>query len=79
MTKTRPLRGLLAAFLLALGASAGPAVAADGMTAEQFVASLHFQDGHIAMPQAKVHFDLNHDFRYLGQADARQVLEARAC
>ncbi|KTF40417.1 DUF2167 domain-containing protein [Xanthomonas translucens] len=81
MTKTLALRGLLAAFLLALGASAGSAVAEeqkngkDGMSAEQFVASLHFQDGHIEVPQAKVHFDLNHDFRYLGKDDARQVLE----
>ncbi|AVY65127.1 DUF2167 domain-containing protein [Xanthomonas translucens] len=81
MTKTLALRGLLAAFLLALGASAGSAVAEeqkngkDGMSAEQFVASLHFQDGHIEVPQAKVHFDLNHDFRYLGKDDARQLLE----
>ncbi|MDL5364345.1 DUF2167 domain-containing protein [Xanthomonas sp. NCPPB 2654] len=78
MTKTLSLRGLLAAFLLALGAGAGPAMAEDGedgMTAEQFVASLQFQDGHIEVPQAKVHFDLNHDFRYLGKDDARRVLE----
>jgi len=78
MTKTLSLRGMLAAFLFALCASAAPAMAEDGedgMTAEQFVASLHFQDGHIEIPPAKVHFDLTQDFRFLAKADARRVLE----
>lgn len=70
-------RGLLAACMLALSASvasAGPA-GEDGTDAGQFVQSLHFRDGHIEVPQAKAHFDLGPEFRYLDQADARRVLE----
>jgi uncharacterized membrane-anchored protein len=39
------------------------------------VQSLHFRDGHIEVPQAKAHFDLGSEFRYLDKADARRVLE----
>ncbi|UYK77190.1 DUF2167 domain-containing protein [Xanthomonas sacchari] len=73
------LRGLLAAFFCALCATAGPALAQDNgpdMTAEQFVGTLHFRDGHIELPQAKVHFDLGPAFRFLDKADARRVLES---
>lgn len=41
----------------------------------QFVASLHWRDGEIAVPQAQARFRLGPDFRYLEQEDARRVLE----
>jgi uncharacterized membrane-anchored protein len=70
-------RGLLVACVLALSIPVASAQPADeeGMTAEQFVQSLHFRDGHIEVPQAKAHFDLGSEFRYLDKADARRVLE----
>ena len=73
------IRGLLLAVALLL---AGPVVAQDqeageqaGVTAEQFIASLHFRDGEIAVPEASAHFRLSSAFRYLEKADARRVLE----
>ncbi|MEE7547908.1 DUF2167 domain-containing protein, partial [Xanthomonas sp. Kuri4-1] len=75
MHHARSLRGLLAAGLLAC-AFAAVAAADEGQTRAQFIASLHFQDGHVEVPQAKAHFDLDRQFRYLGQADARRVLES---
>lgn len=45
------------------------------MTAEQFVASLHFKKGEIAVPEAKAHFRLSPAFRYLDKDDTRRVLE----
>lgn len=70
-------RGLLAACMLVLSASAFAAEPAEdaGTSAAQFVQSLHFRDGHIEVAQAKAHFDLGPEFRYLDQADARRVLE----
>jgi uncharacterized membrane-anchored protein len=46
-----------------------------GMTAEQFVQSLHFRSGPIEVPEAKAHFTLDNEFQYLDKADARRVLE----
>ncbi|MFT3763862.1 MAG: DUF2167 domain-containing protein [Pseudoxanthomonas sp.] len=72
------LRGLLAAGLAVLAASAWAQEAAEEdptMTAEQFVASLHFRDGEIAVPEAAAHFRLGPAFRYLDKADTRRVLE----
>jgi len=46
-----------------------------GMTAEQFVQSLDYRHGTITVGQAKAHFNLDDEFRYLDQADARRVLE----
>lgn len=76
-------RGLLAALVLALAPAAFADDAADaqddageGITAEQFVQTLHFRDGHIEVPEAKAHFDLGQEFRYLDKADARRVLES---
>ena len=43
--------------------------------AQQLVASLQFQTGDIAIPEAKAHLNLGEDFRYLPKADARKVLE----
>jgi uncharacterized membrane-anchored protein len=70
-------RGLLAACMFAFAAGSASAADADaeGQSAEQFVQSLHFRDGHIEVPEAKAHFDLGSEFRYLDQADARRVLE----
>ncbi|MGE8279255.1 MAG: DUF2167 domain-containing protein [Stenotrophomonas sp.] len=70
---------------IALGLLAGvavlvaPSVRADdeqaGMTAEQFIQSLDFRHGTITVGQAKAHFNLDDQFLYLDQADARRVLE----
>lgn len=43
--------------------------------AKQFVQSLHFRSGEIAVPQAQAHFRLGSEFRYLDKPDARRVLE----
>jgi uncharacterized membrane-anchored protein len=75
------IRGLLATLFVGMAISAaaqapeGAAGKESGMTSEQFVASLHFKDGEIVVPQADAHFRLTPAFRYLEQADARSVLE----
>lgn len=73
------VRGLLATFCLGLALTAAAQAPEEGKetgtTPEQFVASLHFKDGEVAVPQAKAHFRLTPAFRYLEQADARRVLE----
>ena len=46
-----------------------------GMTAQQFVDSLDYRHGTITVAPAKAHFNLDDEFRYLDQAQARQVLE----
>lgn len=78
------IHGLLVAAALML---AGQAMAAQdqaspdqasneqGITVEQFVASLHFHDGDIAVPGADAHFRLTPAFRYLEKTDAHRVLE----
>jgi uncharacterized membrane-anchored protein len=43
--------------------------------AQQLVASLNFQTGDVAIPEAKAHLNLGEGFRYLPKADARKVLE----
>lgn len=73
------IRGLLATVFVGMAVSAAaqapqPA-AAEGLAPEQLVASLHFKDGEIAVPQADAHFRLTPSFRYLEQADARRVVE----
>lgn len=71
----------LALWLLATAALLMPArvlaesADGEGVDAQQFVNSLHFRSGHIEVPQAKAHFNLDSGFRYLDQADARRVLE----
>ncbi len=40
-----------------------------------FIGSLHFTGGDIAVPEAKAHFRLGGQFRYLAKSDARRVLE----
>lgn len=69
----RFLGGVLATVLTV---SAGSAAAqTPPTTPEQFVASLQFRDGEIAVPGAQARFRLGQEFRYLEQADARRVLE----
>jgi uncharacterized membrane-anchored protein len=43
--------------------------------AQQLVASLQFQSGDVAIPEAKAHLNLGEGFRFLPRADARKVLE----
>lgn len=43
--------------------------------ARQFVASLKFRSGEIAVAEAQAHFRLDDTFRYLDKPDARRVLE----
>lgn len=43
--------------------------------AQKLVASLNFQTGDVAIPEAKAHLQLGEGFRYLSKADARKVLE----
>ena len=69
------LRGLLVAGLFVLASSAMAQEAGQQLSAEQFVASLHFKDGEIAVPEAEARFRLTPAFRYLDKADARRVLE----
>jgi uncharacterized membrane-anchored protein len=78
------LFGLLAAGWVALAmpawaqdaaSDAQPTAQESSFDAEKFIASLHFEDGEIVVPQAQARFHLNPSFRYLGKADARRVLE----
>lgn len=48
---------------------------AEAAKIKSFLASLHFRDGEIAVPQAQARFRLGSGFRYLDKADARRVLE----
>lgn len=75
------IRGLLATLFVGMALSAAAQAPEEGAkdsgtTPEQFIASLHFKDGDIAVPQADAHFRLTPAFRYLEQADARRVLES---
>lgn len=68
--------GLLAvASLLCAAPFSAAAEEEQGMTAEQFMKSLDFQNGQIAVPEAKAHFSLDQEFQFLPKADARRVLE----
>lgn len=70
------LRGLLVASLLMCALPAWARQDQDGASsAEAFVDSLHFRTGQIQVPEAKAHFQLGPEFRYLDKADARRVLE----
>jgi uncharacterized membrane-anchored protein len=65
------LLGLLA---VAVGAHAQETDAAKKQ-AQEFVASLQWRDGEVAVPGADARLRLSQDFRYLEQKDARRVLE----
>lgn len=73
--KSRALGLLAVASLLLLVPFVAAAQEEEGMTAEQFVQSLHFRSGQIDVPEAKAHFNLDNEFQYLDKADARRVLE----
>ena len=66
---------LVAASLLCAAPFTAAAQEDEGMSAEQFVQSLHLRNGTIEVPEAKARFNLYGDFRYLDKADARRVLE----
>lgn len=69
-------RMLLCGLLAATGAAFAQESADDGAArAKAFVDSLHFRSGEIAIPEAKAHFRLGNEFRYLDKTDARRVLE----
>lgn len=74
-----PLWGL-AAYLLVTPALAdqtgdeAAAADAEGMTAEQFEASLNYQQGKVALPGGKTELVVPKNFRYLGPEDAERVL-----
>lgn len=67
----------VAAFALLLGCftSAQAAEEQEGMTAEQFMASLRFQSGKIDLPNGIATLDLPANFRYLNPEDSARVLE----
>ncbi|MGY4514582.1 DUF2167 domain-containing protein [Lysobacter sp. HA18] len=67
------LPGLLAVAPLAHAQDADDAQAKQKV--QTFVSSLHFEDGNVALGDAKAHVDLGSDFRYLAHDDARRVLE----
>lgn len=69
----RLLRGMLAT-VLAVGAGSA-AAQSPSSEAQQFVASLQFRDGEVAVPGTQARLKLDQDFRYLEQRDARRVLE----
>lgn len=75
------IRGLLAALLVGAALTAAAQApeeeseAGSEAASAQFLGSLHYREGEIAVPQAGAHFRLTPAFRYLEQADARRVLE----
>lgn len=68
----------VAAFALLFGSvpvrAAEPGSAAPQMTAEQFLATLKFQNGKIDLPNGIAALDLPSSFRYLNPADSNRVL-----
>jgi uncharacterized membrane-anchored protein len=68
------IRGVAMAMLvMAAGLANAQAVEEDPLAA--FIASLQFQQGEVAVPEANARLRLTEGFRYLGKADARRVLE----
>lgn len=61
-------------FLLTTGATFAQEPSAPRMTAEQFEASLAYQQGKISLPGAIATLDLPPNFRYLNPGDAERVL-----
>jgi uncharacterized membrane-anchored protein len=73
MSKSWMLLGLMA--VATTVCAQAPSAAEQQQQVEQFVQSLHFRSGAIAVPAAEAHFNLGPQFRYLEQADARRVVE----
>lgn len=68
------IRGVAMAMLVMVaGLANAQAVEEDPLAA--FIASLQFQQGEVAVPEANARLRLTEGFRYLGKADARRVLE----
>lgn len=68
------IRGVAMAMLVMVAGQANAqAVEEDPLAA--FIASLQFQQGEVAVPEANARLRLTEGFRYLGKADARRVLE----
>ncbi len=67
-------KGLLLG-LLAASTGAFAQDNAEAAKARQFVESLHYRKGEIAVPEAQAHFRLGSEFQYLDKTDARRVLE----
>ena len=63
----------MAMLVMAAGLANAQAVEEDPLAA--FIASLQFQQGEVAVPEANARLRLTEGFRYLGKADARRVLE----
>lgn len=53
----------------------GDPAAGQGMTKEQFMASLHFKTGKIKLPNGIATLDMPPSFRYLGPDDSERLLE----
>jgi uncharacterized membrane-anchored protein len=70
----RLLSALLYCALSANVLAADPQQAPQKFSHEQFLASLHFQDGRISLPKGIATLDLPPSFRYLPPADAEKVL-----
>ena len=66
------LLGLLA---VAMGAHAQDSQEDQEQAARAIVAGFQWRDGQVAVDEAKARFNLNDNFRYIGAADARKVLE----
>jgi len=66
------LFGLLA---VAMGAHAQDSQSKEEQAARAIVAGFQWRDGAVAVDEAKARFNLGENFRYLGAADARKVLE----
>jgi uncharacterized membrane-anchored protein len=66
------LLGLLA---VAMGAHAQDSQTDQEQAARALVAGFQWRDGQVAVEQAQARFHLDGNFRYLGAADARKVLE----
>ncbi|KFN43955.1 DUF2167 domain-containing protein [Arenimonas oryziterrae] len=69
------LRAALLACAVWTSSAAAQEEAADAAKLRQFVQSLHFQTGEIALPSAAAHLQVAPGFRYLGHDDTRRVLE----
>lgn len=54
----------------------GDSASGDGMTPEQFMATLHFQNGKVNLPNGVASLDMPPNFRFLGPDDAERLLEA---
>jgi uncharacterized membrane-anchored protein len=68
------IRMLACLFLAILSSWSLAEEPAEGMTEEQFLASLQFQQGNITLPNKIASINLPDNFRYLAPADAERVL-----